>query len=192
MWNSCCNVRMPSNIPLGYLNAKGLDPHQFQSSSASKAFGGEALRSDRDDALGRIGLLRQGLPASSSSSSRREDRGRVVPDDETEDEEGEFCLLDRVGTVKPSAALRLGDGCAEGAGDSRTDEREPRIVLDMSVTSESNTDARFECFSKLARVRRVERYSGHRENHTHVEVFWICSHFLLSPLGIIGIHEPPS
>lgn len=37
----------------------------------------------------------------------------------------------------------------EGAGESNTDERDPKIELDMSVTSDRRSEALFECFSKL-------------------------------------------
>jgi len=53
----------------------------------------------------------------------------------------------------------------EDCGERRTDESEPRIELDISVTSDSNREARFECFSNAL-------------------FFWICSHFLLRPVGM--------
>jgi len=54
-----------------------------------------------------------------------------------------------------------------GGGDRRTEESEPMIELDMSVTSDNSRDALLECFS-------------------NVLVRWICSHFLFNPLVIQG------
>ena len=44
----------------------------------------------------------------------------------------------------------MGTDVAEDGGDRRAEESEPRIELDMSVTSEMSKDARLECFSNLS------------------------------------------
>lgn len=108
--------------------------------------------------LGRMGLLRDPkLGESSSSSSKRE---RVV------DEDGDVFTALKAGAAMRGEYIEAGRGLADrdtgarvvissfgdgafpdGVGDRSTDDSEPRIELDMSVTSESRRDARFACFS---------------------------------------------
>lgn len=108
--------------------------------------------------LGRMGLLRDPkLAESSSSSSKRE---RVV------DEDGDVLTALNAGVVRRGEYIETGRGLPDrdaapgvvisdfgdgpfpdGVGERSTDDRDPRMELDMSVTSESRSDARFACFS---------------------------------------------